>query len=95
MVKNKALPDSSRLSAPLSGHSLSLSFSLSPSQTCPYQGWSHVSSLSLSRRLRSSRGYPLDPAEAGPRQVIIRYYYSICQFSSGKYFPLNYTKHPG
>ena len=29
MVKNKALPDSSRLSAPLSGHSLSLSLSLS------------------------------------------------------------------
>ena len=28
MVKNKALPDSSRLSAPPSGHSLSLSFSL-------------------------------------------------------------------
>ena len=28
MVKNKALPDSSRLSAPLSGHSLSLFLSL-------------------------------------------------------------------
>ena len=27
--------------------SLSLSFSLSPSQTWPYQGWSHISSLSL------------------------------------------------
>ena len=27
--------------------SLSLSFSLSPSQTWPYQGWSHVSSISL------------------------------------------------
>ena len=47
MVKNKALPDSSRLSAPPSGHSLSLSFSLSPLQIWPYQGWSHMSSLSL------------------------------------------------
>ena len=67
MVKNKALPDSARLSAPASGHSLSLS--LSPSQTGPYQGWSHVSSIS--RRHRSSWGYSLDPAEAGPRQVWI------------------------
>ena len=69
MVKNKALPDSARLSAPPSGHSLSLSFSLSPSQTGPYQGWSHVSSIS--HRRRSSWGYPLDPAEAGPQQVWI------------------------
>ena len=38
MVKNKALPDSA---PPV--WSLSLSFSLSPSQTWPYQGWSHVS----------------------------------------------------
>ena len=45
MVKNKDLPDSA---APPSGHclSFSLSLSLSPSQTWPYQGWSHVSSLS-------------------------------------------------
>ena len=44
MVKNKALPDSANTSV----WSSSLSFSLSPSQTWPYQGWSHVSSLSLS-----------------------------------------------
>ena len=62
MVKNKALPDSA---APPRLLSLSLSFSLSPSQTWPYQGWSHVSSLS--HWCRSSRGYPLDPAGAGPR----------------------------
>ena len=52
MVKNKALPDSARLCTPcLVTLSLSLSpfLSLSPSQTWPYQGWSHMSSLSLSR----------------------------------------------
>ena len=66
MVKNKALPDSSRLSAPPSGHSLSLS--LSPSQTWPYQGWSHVSSLSLADAVHPE-GTPwilarLDPGKA-------------------------------
>ena len=52
MVKNKALPDSARpCKHPrlvILSLSLSLSFSLSASQTWPYQGWSHVSSLSLS-----------------------------------------------
>ena len=42
MVKNKALPDSARLCTPCL-----VTLSLSPSQTWPYQGWSHVSSLSL------------------------------------------------
>ena len=37
----------------------------SKTQIWPYQGWSHVS---FSRRRCSSWGYPLDPAEAGPRQ---------------------------
>ena len=64
MVKNKALLDSARLcqtlQTPPSGHSLSLS----PSQIWPSQGWSCVF---LSRRHRSSWGYPLDPAEAGPQ----------------------------
>ena len=65
MVKNKALPDSPRLGCnPV--WSLSFSLSLSPSQTWPYQGWTHTSSLS--RQSYSSRGYPLDPAEAGPQQ---------------------------
>ena len=41
MVKNKGLPDSA--TPPV----WSLSLSLSPSQTWPYQGWSHVSSLCL------------------------------------------------
>ena len=48
MVKNKALPDSAR---PCKHPRLviwSFSLSLSPSQSWPYQGWSHVSSLSLS-----------------------------------------------
>ena len=45
MVKNKGLPDSAR---PCKHPRLViLSFSLSPSQTWPYQDWSHVSSLSL------------------------------------------------
>ena len=46
-VKNKALPDSTRLCCTphLVSLSLSLSLSLSPSQTWPHQGWSHVSSL--------------------------------------------------
>ena len=48
MVKNKELPDSA---SPVWSLSLSLSFSLSlslsPSQIWPYQGWSHVSSLSV------------------------------------------------
>ena len=48
MVKNKGLPDSARPCKPVWSFSLSLSLSLSPSQTWPYQGWSHVSSLSLS-----------------------------------------------
>ena len=44
MVKNKAWPDSAR---PCKHPRLViLSLSLSPSQTWPYQGWSHVSSLS-------------------------------------------------
>ena len=68
MVKNKALPESARLCTP---DLVTLSFSLSPSQTWPCQGWSHASSLSLSlslsHRRHSSWGYPLDPAEAGPR----------------------------
>ena len=42
MVKNKALPDSA---SPV--WSLSLSHFLSPLQIWPYQGWSHVSSLSV------------------------------------------------
>ena len=41
-----------------------LSLSLPPSQTWPYQGWSHVSSIS--RRHHSPWGYPLDHAGAGP-----------------------------
>ena len=44
MVKNKALPDSARLCCT----PRLVSLSLSPSQTWPYQGWSHVSSLPLS-----------------------------------------------
>ena len=44
MVKNKALRLCQTLQTPPSGHSLSPS----PSQTWPYHGWSHVSSLSLS-----------------------------------------------
>ena len=44
MVKNKALPESARLCTP---DLVTLSFSLSPSQTWPCQGWSHASSLSL------------------------------------------------
>ena len=63
MVKSKALPDSAR---PCKQPRLAiLSLSPSPSQTWPYQGWSHISSIS--RRRRSSWGYPLDPAKAGPR----------------------------
>ena len=46
--------------------SLFLSFSLSPSQTWPYQGWSHVALSPTPFILR----VPLDPAEAGPRQKI-------------------------
>ena len=45
MVKNKELPDSARLGCTPGLVILSLSLSLSPSQTWPYQGWSHVSSL--------------------------------------------------
>ena len=43
VVKNKALPDSA--APPIWALSLFFSFSLSPSQTWPYQGWSHMSSL--------------------------------------------------
>ena len=66
MVKKKTLPDSA---APPSGHclSFSLSFSLSPSQTWPYQGWSHVSSLSDAVH---PEGIPLDLAEAGPGNYV-------------------------
>ena len=49
MIKIKhcqTLPDPAN--TPIWSFSLSLSFSLSPSKTWPYQGWSHVSSLSLS-----------------------------------------------
>ena len=68
MVKNKALPDSARLCTPcLVTLSLSLPFSLSPSQTWPYQGWSHMPSLSLTDAVHPE-GTPLDPVEAGPWQ---------------------------
>ena len=47
MVKNKALPDSARPCKHPRLVILSLSVSLSPWQTWPYQGGPHVSSLSL------------------------------------------------
>ena len=65
MVKNKALPDSA---APPSGFSLSLSVSLSLSLAD--LALSRLVSRVFSRRRSSFRGYPLDPAEAGPQHSI-------------------------
>ena len=61
MLKNKALPDSA-----LPIWSVCLSLSLSLTDLALSRLVSHV--FSLSRRHRSSWGYPLDPAEAGPQQ---------------------------
>ena len=73
MVKNKALPDPARLccTPQLVTHSLSLSLSLSlPLEDLALSRLVFCVfslSLSLSRWCHSSRGYPLDPAKAGPR----------------------------
>ena len=72
-VKNKALPDSA--STPV--WSVCLSVCLSLSLSLPLSlfladlALSNLVSrvFSLSHQRRSSWGYPLDPAEAGPRQV--------------------------
>ena len=74
MVKNKALPDSARpckhpCLVILFSLSLSLFLSLSLADLALSRLVSHV--FSLSRRRRSSWGYPLDPAEAGPRHLKI------------------------
>ena len=47
MVKNKDRPDSAASAVWSLSLSLSFFLSLSPSQTWPYQGWSHVSSLAI------------------------------------------------
>ena len=67
-VKNKALPDPAGLCTPcLVTLPLSLFLSL-PRRLGPIKA-GLTCLLSLSCRRRSSRGYPLDPAEAGPRQL--------------------------
>ena len=55
MVKNKGLPDSARLCC-----TRLVTLSLSPSQTWPHQGWSHVSSLTDAIHPKQ------DPPGAGP-----------------------------
>ena len=70
-VKNKDLPDSSRLSAPPSGHSLSLSLSFSlslPRRLGPIKA-SLMCLLSPFLAAPFILRAPLDPAEAGPRQI--------------------------
>ena len=84
MVKNKGLPDSAR---PCKHPRLvihSLSFSLSPWQTWPYQGKSYVSSLSLSPTpfiLRvspgSCRGWT--PARRLPRCLSVKEFACQCR----------------
>ena len=74
MVKNKALPDSSRLSAPPSGHSLSLSFSLSPRRLGPIKAG--LTSLSLANTIHLE-GTPwilprLDPSNLGLYAIPVR-----------------------
>ena len=64
MVKNKDLPDSA--APPVWSFSLSLSLSLSPLSLTDL-ALSRLVSRIFSRRCLSSWGYPLDPAEAGPR----------------------------
>ena len=66
MVKNKALPDPARPYCTPSLVTLFLSLSLPPSQTWPYQGWSHVSLLSLTSFIQrvppgSCRGWTQTP----------------------------------
>ena len=67
MVKNKAFPDSASCTPRLVTHSLSLFHSLSLADLALSRLVSRI--FSLSRRRHSSWGYPLDPAEAGPRQI--------------------------
>ena len=68
MVKNKALPDVARLCNP---SLVTLSLSLSPSQTWPYQGYSHMS-FSLANAVHPE-GTPwillrLDPTHHGKKK---------------------------
>ena len=65
-VKNKALPDPARpcCTPCLVTHTLSLYL---PRRLGPIK----AGLTSLSHRHRSSRGYPLDPAKAGPRHSLV------------------------
>ena len=67
MVKNKALPDCARLCTP---RLVTRSLSLSPSLADLALSRLVSRVFSLSRRRRSSWGYPLDLAGAGPRQYV-------------------------
>ena len=83
MVKNKALPDSASCTPHLATLSLPLSLFLSPSQTWPYQGQSHVSSLSLANAVHPE-GIPwillgLDP---GTRPSVLPHEKSVCRSRS-------------
>ena len=75
MVKNKALPDSARFCTPRL-------VTLSPSQTWPYQGWSHVSSLSLADAVHPE-GTPGYCRGWTPASLLFS---AICQASSDNHF---------
>ena len=67
MLKNKALPDPAKPCKHPWLVTLSLFLSLSLADLALWRLVSRV----FSRRCHSSRGYPLDPAEAGPRHQSI------------------------
>ena len=92
MVKNKALPDSARTCCTPCLVTLSLSLSLFLSLSLPRRlGPIKAGLTSLSRQHRSSWGYPLDPAKAGPWQFLLSLSYFFSQPSKKHLLSTNHV----